>query len=136
MLVHQNTNPLADAGASAAIDETNTAGQVNQTSIETVGAKELRPLMKAIKGKLTDAECQFEKVFYGHLKEYMARKSMQNYGSLILTDVDKIKALMDEFQTSMDELNMTDNDYNDICFYEGFVKGIIKESKDNLPISE
>ena len=43
---------------------------------------------------------------------------------------------MDEFQTSMDELNMTDNDYDDICIYEGFVKGIIKETKDNLPISE
>ena len=62
--------------------------------------------------------------------------SEQNKGRVLLSDVDKVKDLISEFETTMKEFDNSENDYDDIRLYEGWIEGLIIEAKETLSLSE
>ena len=102
----------------------------------TVGAEDHLPLFNAIRGKVANPKCRYEKRFYEHVKKYMAMKSMQNNGSLLRSDFDKVNKFIVAFRTTMGYLDNTKNDYYDICYYQGILQGVIKESQKELVINK
>jgi len=102
----------------------------------TVEAEDHIPLFNAIRGKVANPKCHYEKRFYEHVKKYMAMKSMQNNGSLLRSDFDKVNKFIAAFRTTMGYLDNTKNDYYDICYYQGILEGVIKESQKELVINK
>lgn len=108
------------------------------TNLVWVGMDELSPLYEEIKGKLANAKGanSDEKTFYGHLKHYLARKINRNDGCLLLSDYENIKTLKERFESTIEKLDNKGNDYDDICMYGGFIKGILKDCVKILPLNE
>jgi hypothetical protein len=100
----------------------------------TAGANALRPLWNQIIGKMADAECQYERLFYGHLKWYMSRRSKQSRGRVPLYDLDRINACLEEFETTLRRLNDKGNDCDDIHFYGSLIEDIINNGKEKLSL--
>jgi len=50
--------------------------------------------------------------------------------------VEKVKELISEFETTMKELDNSENDYDDIRLYEGWIEGVIIEAKETLSLPE
>lgn len=102
----------------------------------TIGEEEFRYLWNQIKDGLRDAKCHFEENFYGHLKQYFSKQSDQNKCRVLLSDVEKLKSLLNRFETTMKELCDNTNDDHDIRLYGNWIKGIIGDAEENLPLSE
>ena len=102
----------------------------------TVGVKVLRPLWNQIRGKLADAVCQYERVFYSHLKWYLSRQSKQNHGRVPLSELDRINECLDEFETTLKWLNDRKNDFDDLRFYDNLIQNVIETCKGQLPLVE
>ena len=63
-------------------------------------------------------------------------KSMQNNGSLLRSDFDKVNKFIAAFRTTMGYLDNTKNDYYDICYYQGILQGVIKKCQKELVINK
>jgi hypothetical protein len=100
---------------------------------QTTGGEELQhPLWIRITGKLSGAECQYEKTFYGHLKWYMSRISKQSHGRLPLPAVQQINKCLGDFETVLKRLNDKRNDFIALRFYDSLIKNVIKDGKATL----
>jgi hypothetical protein len=100
----------------------------------TAGANALRPLWNQIIGKMADAECQYERSFYGHLKWYMSRRTKRSRGRVPLSDLDRINECLEEFETTLRRLNDKGNDYDDIYFYGNLIEDVINDGKEKLSL--
>ncbi len=65
-------------------------------------------------------------MFYGHLRTYLSRQSVVP----LPLDVETIKGCQDDFKKTMQELDNKDNDFDDICYFEGGIQRIISEAKE------
>jgi hypothetical protein len=109
---------------------------VPQAICLTIGAKEYCYLWNQIKEKLTDAKSKKEKFFYGYLERFISNQSVQNKGQVLISDVEKVKDLLGEFELTMKEMDNKENDFYDLRLYGGWIEGIIQEAKETLNLSE
>ena len=98
------------------------------------GANALRPLWNQIIGKMADAECQYERLFYGHLKWYMSRRTKRSRGRVTISDLDRINECLEEFEATLRRLNDKCNDYDDIHFYGSLIEDVINDCKEKLSL--
>jgi hypothetical protein len=54
----------------------------------------------------------------------------------LLSDVEKMKVLLSRFDTTMTEFGIKKNDADDYRLCGSWIKGIICDVKENLPLSE
>jgi hypothetical protein len=100
----------------------------------TAGANALRPLWNQIIGKMVDAECQYERLFYGHLKWYMSRRTKRSRGRVPISDLDRINECLEEFEATLRRMNDKCNDYDDIIFYGSLIEDVINDGKEKLSL--
>ena len=101
-----------------------------------LGLPEYRYLWNRIRESLAVAKSQDKKIFYGHLKRYISKQSDQNNGRVLLSVVEKVRDLVNEFETTMKEFENNENDYDDIRLYRGWIKGLIGEADEKFPLPE
>mmetsp|Transcript_30588 Transcript_30588/g.52227 ORF Transcript_30588/g.52227 Transcript_30588/m.52227 type:complete len:386 (+) Transcript_30588:574-1731(+) len=114
--------------------ETNANAYSSQVARE-MSELELGPLYKDIKGKLARSKSKDEKVFYGHLKHYFARK-LRSGNLLSKVEFDRIKTFMARYESNLKLLDDKGNYYDDICVYRGFLQHIMSECERELAISD
>ena len=101
-----------------------------------LGLPEYRYLWNRIRESLAVAKSQDKKIFYGHLKRYISKQSDQNNGRVLLSVVEKVRDLVNEFETTMKEFDNNENVYDDIRLYRGWIKGLIGEADEKFPLPE
>ena len=67
-------------------------------------------------------------MFYGHLRTYFSRQSVVP----LPLDVETIEGFMDDFEKTMQESDNKGNNFDDICYLEAGIEGIINEAKEYL----
>lgn len=105
-----------------------------ESASEFVGTKASAALFTDIKASLSNMRRKSDRAFYNHLRQYVGKNLKIHKGWLFCADVDKVKEFIEEFKAFMHDLDDRYNDYQDICAYEGMIKGVIAECEEELPL--